>query len=368
MWRFLFSCFCLFMFNLCTVQAQVNCRTPNRERGKCIRLSSCAVLYDAVLTKDPKVVKFLRESQCGFSEEPFVCCGSVAFFAPPPTSPRILDRRPYLLTSNQECGYEDVTSKVIGGKVTAPEEFPWTALLGYKNSSGFEQFSCGGTLINERYILTAAHCVKGESIRIAGPLHKVRLGEWNTETDPDCYGGGTVKVCSEKPQDFGIEEAIPHPDYVEEARDRYHDIALIRMDGNARFSKFVRPACVPHPSSEQIAVGDTLEVVGWGKTETGKSSPFKLKVQVPLVAETSCNEIFSRASVYIRSSQLCAGGEKNKDACHGDSGGPLLAQRNNQFYVVGVVSFGAVCGMEGVPGIYTRVSQYRDRIEGNLLP
>ncbi|KRT80414.1 Trypsin, partial [Oryctes borbonicus] len=341
MWCFRFLCICFFVFNLYTVQAQVSCRTPNGENARCVPINSCTILYEAVLTKDPEVVRFLRESQCGYSSGPLVCCGSVASFAPPPTSTIILNRRPDLLPDTQECGYQDDADRILNGEITIPEEFPWAALLGYRNSSGFEQFSCGATLISQRYVLTAAHCVAGKILRAVGTLHKVRLGEWNTETDPDCYGGGTFKVCTEKPQDFGIEEAIPHGDYVDGTRDRYHDIALIRMNGNARISKYVRPACVPQPSSDQITTANKLVVVGWGKTETGKYSAIRLKLKVPLVSEASCNGVFSRAGVNVRSSQLCAGGEKNKDSCNGDSGGPLLIERNNIFYVVGVVSFGA---------------------------
>lgn len=62
---------------------------------------------------------------------------------------------------------------------------------------------------------------------------KVRLGEWNTETNPDCFGT-QPKVCTDKPQDFGVEQAIPHREYVDGSRDRYHDIALIRMNGQAK--------------------------------------------------------------------------------------------------------------------------------------
>ncbi|GJQ74218.1 CLIPB9 [Trypoxylus dichotomus] len=363
-----FFCLCLFALNLYSVQAQVSCRTPNGESARCISINDCPVLYDAVLTKDPEVVRFLRDSQCGYSGGPLVCCGITASFAPPPTSPTILNRRPDLLPSNDQCGYQEDKDRILGGNITIPEEFPWSARLGYRNSSGHEEYSCGGTLISERYVLTAAHCVSGRILIVVGALHKVRLGEWNAETDPDCYGGGSFKVCTEKPQDFGIERAIPHADYVDGTKDRYHDIALIRMNGNARFSKFVRPVCLPQPSSDQITASDKLIVVGWGKTETGRYSPIRLKLRVPLVSESNCNAVFNRAGVNVRGGQLCAGGEKNKDSCNGDSGGPLLVERNERFYVVGVVSFGAVCGTEGWPGIYSRVSQYRDWIEGNIRP
>lgn len=124
---------------------------------------------------------------------------------------------------------------------------------------------------------------------------------------------------------------------------------------------------MPKPDTE-VTTGQRLSVVGWGKTETGRYSPVKLKLKVPIVSESNCNRMFNRAGVNVRTSQLCAGGEKDKDSCNGDSGGPLLAEVNQRFYIEGIVSFGAVCGTEGWPGIYTRVSRYRDWIEGNIRP
>ncbi|KAK9739025.1 Trypsin [Popillia japonica] len=380
--QFLFLC--VLVFSLHNVKAQSNCRTPNDEPAMCVPIRECSILYDAVLSRDPEVIRFLRESQCGNAGGPLVCCGSTAEWRT--SAPTIANRRPDLLP--EDCGRQE-DNKILNGQTTHPTEFPWTALLGYRNASGYEQFSCGGsthfsnlayffqednkilngqtthptefpnasgyeqfscgaTLINERYVLTAAHCVTGRILRAVGALVKVRLGEWNTETNPDCFGT-QPKVCTDKPQDFGVEQAIPHREYVDGSRDRYHDIALIRMNGQAKNTQFVRPVCLPKPDTE-VTTGQRLSVVGWGKTETGRYSPVKLKLKVPIVSESNCNRMFNRAGVNVRTSQLCAGGEKDKDSCNG------------------IVSFGAVCGTEGWPGIYTRVSRYRDWIEGNIRP
>ncbi|KAK9739026.1 Trypsin [Popillia japonica] len=389
--QFLFLC--VLVFSLHNVKAQSNCRTPNDEPAMCVPIRECSILYDAVLSRDPEVIRFLRESQCGNAGGPLVCCGSTAEWrtsgdqicylkiAVAKKTTRFLTGKlpirqnsrgqlsyffqednkilngqtthptefPWtaLLGYRNASGYEQF-SFILNGQTTHPTEFPWTALLGYRNASGYEQFSCGATLINERYVLTAAHCVTGRILRAVGALVKVRLGEWNTETNPDCFGT-QPKVCTDKPQDFGVEQAIPHREYVDGSRDRYHDIALIRMNGQAKNTQFVRPVCLPKPDTE-VTTGQRLSVVGWGKTETGRYSPVKLKLKVPIVSESNCNRMFNRAGVNVRTSQLCAGGEKDKDSCNG------------------IVSFGAVCGTEGWPGIYTRVSRYRDWIEGNIRP
>nr|QYL00320.1 pro-phenoloxidase activating protein I [Holotrichia parallela] len=352
----------LFVLNVYTIEAQTSCHTPNGEVAKCIRINECPILYDAVLTTDPKVVDFLQKSKCGFSGVPFVCCGSAASFAlPPVTVTRV--RRPDLLP--KDCGTQLDEEKILGGEMTALAEFPWTVLVGYKNASGFEKFSCGGSLINNRYVVTAAHCAAGRVLTVVGALNKIRLGEWNTNTDPDCYGDRKIQVCSEKPVDYGIEEVIVHNDYKEAERSRYHDIALIRLNRYVDFTDFIRPVCLPQMTDE-ANVGERLTVTGWGKTERVNFSPIKLKVEVPVVSQSQCNSKFTQVRVKVQQTQLCAGGESGKDSCNGDSGGPLLKSRSDRFYLEGIVSFGADCGTQGWPGIYTKVSKYRDWIESNL--
>lgn len=110
-------------------------------------------------------------------------------------------------------------------------------------------------------------------------------------------------------------------------------------------------------------------MAGWGKTEYDFSSPIKLKLLVPVQPLHSCAATFTRANVNIRDTQLCAGGEAGKDSCNGDSGGPLMNYALNdtsQFYIEGIVSFGARCGLGGWPGVYTRVNRYLDWIQSNI--
>lgn len=120
---------------------------------------------------------------------------------------------------------------------------------------------------------------------------------------------------------------------------------------------------------EQAKVGESLFTAGWGKTEYANASPIKLKVSVPIISLNTCAATFRQARIQLRDSQLCAGGESGKDSCNGDSGGPLmnLAPNNSiQFYVEGIVSFGARCGKQGWPGVYTRVNKYLDWIIRNV--
>jgi len=117
--------------------------------------------------------------------------------------------------------------------------------------------------------------------------------------------------------------------------------------------------------------GEKLFIAGWGKTENRSESNIKLKLQVPVKSNSECSERYSIARVDLGKGQVCAGGERGRDSCRGDSGGPLMTVNSDNgetnWYAVGVVSFGpSPCGMEGWPGVYTRVAEYADWIVDKL--
>lgn len=117
--------------------------------------------------------------------------------------------------------------------------------------------------------------------------------------------------------------------------------------------------------------GFVAEAVGWGRTENYTTSDVKLKVEVPIVALNECKDKF-RSITNIDNSQICAGGEKGKDSCNGDSGGGLmletkLSSGKSRWIAVGLVSFGTpACGVENWPGVYTRIASFMDWIKQNM--
>ena len=352
------------------------CTTPNNENAQCISIYDCGVLYNSLTSKDSQIIRFLRQSQCGYNQVPYVCCGTVATYqsaSRPATSrpPTNSGNRPSNLLPNRgTCGFQE-GSKVLGGTQTTHSEFPWMALLEYrKNVGGGRTFSCGGALITTRNVLTAAHCVTGKIREQVGLLISVRLGEWNTDTSQDCVNVDGFALCNEEPINVAVENFVAHEDYDDSSINRYHDIALVRLARAVQFTDFIQPICLPTPA-ERAAVGNQLWVAGWGRTEYANSSPVKLKVRLPIVSNSQCSNTFRRAGVSLSNSQLCAGGERNKDSCNGDSGGPLMQvmnpDTNPQWYVEGIVSFGTRCGTENWPGIYTRVVDYLDWINNNLV-
>lgn len=267
------------------------------------------------------------------------------------------------------CGIY-TSDRIVGGIETGIDEFPWMALLEYTfKDTGKKVFGCGGSLIDERHILTAAHCLFENPV-----LTSVRLGEWNTSTELDCFPPVppfTVSDdCADPPIDVAVSKIFKHPSYNKDGQE-YNDIAVIRLEKSVNYSYFIKPICLP--SDENLRnktnfAGMKFIVSGWGRTETSVSSDTKLKTSVDGVNLVECNAAYQQLGRVITDKQLCAGGKKSRDSCQGDSGGPLMTlyqeNKQNYAYLAGVVSFGPQkCGLKGWPGIYTRVGAYVDWIK-----
>ncbi|KAG5873545.1 hypothetical protein JTB14_007353 [Gonioctena quinquepunctata] len=368
------GCFLLFTIELCNLYVEAQrggpCRTPNGQSAICRSIYDCNSLLGVIRTRDTVQLRFIRESQCGHDSDPLVCCGTATNYMTTATQASVSGRRlvgsggnrntqftrNQLIPTRSSCGFQE-TDKIFDGQETALDEFPWMVLLQYMNSAGNRRWSCAGTLISNRYVLTAAHCVTGDILQKVGRLVTARLGEYNTETEIDCKSS---RNCNQRPLDMAIDSIIAHPGYDNNNANRYDDIALIRLSRAVTYTNYIRPICLPEPN-ESANLGEPVTVAGWGKTERLNRSPIKLKVEIPIAEREQCTQKFSSESIILRDSQICAGGQRGRDSCTGDSGGPLMKTSKSdpsQWYQEGIVSFGAQCGSEGWPGIYTKVADY----------
>lgn len=202
----------------------------------------------------------------------------------------------------------------------------------------------------------------------------VRLGEWNKLTSPDCKRN---EGCAYPHIDVGIEKNIVHERYRTNDRNYYNDIALIRLAESIEYTYFVKPICLPIVSNLGTKTNYTnyrFTVAGWGRTESDKLSDVLMKVNLIGVSKRDCNYVYNQINKTITDNQLCAGTEAGKDSCQGDSGGPLMGfarlRRKTApfYYITGVVSYGVGCGVEGWPGIYTRIGAYVSWIRSKLEP
>uniref|UniRef100_A0A182MTH9 Peptidase S1 domain-containing protein n=1 Tax=Anopheles culicifacies TaxID=139723 RepID=A0A182MTH9_9DIPT len=275
-----------------------------------------------------------------------------------------------LVFDTDSCGIPSFGGKIRGGQLAEIDEFPWMAMLLYERDNNVLAQGCGGALISHTYVITAAHCVVGKNFQqTKGRLKFVRLREYNIYTNPDCVYEVNADDCSEDMIDLPPQDIIPHPQYNPESTNQEHDIALIRIEQTPPFNDFLRSICLPERNFESSATtGKKLSVSGWGRTDIFKDnlgpdalSPIKLKLSLPYVDRDKCSKTFRPWSFSLGPGQMCAGGERAKDTCAGDSGSPLMSYdiQGGIWYITGIVSLGVrSCGVEGVPGVYTNVHHY----------
>ena len=245
--------------------------------------------------------------------------------------------------------------KIVGGVAALPGEYPWIVSIKWAYGSHF----CGGTIVDRRHIISAAHCFHDFTLRTQEPsAMEVTIGEH-------------LQNGLEQPVDsirIKVQSIRLHPAY--KAESKLNDIAVLTLQDNITWSSTVQPACLPDPS--QFQPPNTGITAGWGATDTFRSSSDVLrKVQVPIWNNDTCLKLLRNRLNYNGngSEQMCAGGRNLKDSCDGDSGSPLMALYTNQLHVVGIVSGGLVleCGKPGLPSLYTRVANYINWIQQSLV-
>ncbi|XP_057585714.1 transmembrane protease serine 11E-like isoform X3 [Hippopotamus amphibius kiboko] len=227
--------------------------------------------------------------------------------------------------------------RIAGGREVQEGEWPWQASLQW---DGIHR--CGATLISDTWLVSAAHCFR---------VYK-DPARWTASF------GVTIQPPKVKQ---GLRRIIVHEKYKYPSHD--YDISVAELSSPVPFTNAIHRICLPDASCE-FHPADVMFVTGFGALHNDGSSQNHLRqVQVDLIDTKICNEPKAYNNT-ITSRMLCAGSLKgNRDACQGDSGGPLVSpDARDIWYLAGIVSWGDECGHPTKPGVYTRVTTFRDWI------
>jgi len=255
-----------------------------------------------------------------------------------------------LMLLNSSFTFADDTqfsTRVVGGSDSASGAWPWIV---YVQAGGY---LCGGSLIDDDTVMTAAHCVHDGDDPIAANRITVTIGEYDT-TDSS-------------PSTTAISDVYIHEDYNPETDVSSNDIALLRLSTVSAITPVDRAST--STTTTAVSARSTVTLLGWGSTVARASDEVSTntlattlqEATLPLQTDSQCSS--SYGSTYVSSTMLCAGADAGGiDSCQGDSGGPLLIGSEQ----LGIVSFGSGCAQAGFPGVYVRVATYDSWIENFL--
>ncbi|XP_039878650.1 suppressor of tumorigenicity 14 protein homolog [Simochromis diagramma] len=249
--------------------------------------------------------------------------------------------------ANCDCGTSLYSStRIVGGRGANVGEWPWQVSLHFKGLGHM----CGASVLSDRWLLTAAHCVQDTTVYKLSQAHK-----WEA-----FLGLQVQNQTNEWTVKRGVKQIITHRYY-----NRYNedsDIALMELDTRVSLTQHIRPICLPS-STYFFPSGQEAWITGWGTTlQGGTATAILQKAEVKIINSWLCNILLNYR---VTGNMLCAGVlSGGVDTCKGDSGGPLsVANSRGRFFLAGVTSWGKGCARIYAPGVYTRVTKYRSWIK-----
>ncbi|XP_045854206.1 serine protease 48 [Meles meles] len=244
------------------------------------------------------------------------------------------------------CGRPVYSGRIVGGQDAVAGHWPWQVSVHLG-----ENHVCGGSLVSDRWILTAAHCLKTLS--------------WGT------WLGFIQLDQTSQSVNHRVFKIITHP----QTQHTTADIALLKLVSRVTFTSSILPICLPR-ITKQLTIPASCWVTGWGnvKDDEDRDSPSILQeAEVPVFDRKACEQLYNpigsmlpESMPVIQDDEICAGDTaKMKDSCKGDSGGPLSCHINGVWTQIGLVSWGLGCA-KSLPGVYASMIYYQKWIETTI--
>ncbi|XP_076477497.1 venom protease [Bombus vancouverensis nearcticus] len=340
---FLSSVFIVLLYSICTLsvtdQTQhvfsetysinlINC--PNDK--KCTFVEHCPAILNLMNHNLLPIHRF-RQAICGYENiKPKVCCDvdsnmMNSFFT---QKDGASFTRSNLIP---ECG-----RSFVHGDVNSIGMYPFVARIGFKSNTGQIKYPCNGVILNQRTILTTASCALAKSSIYQ--LDSVLVGEFNTDTDPDC---NTQKI--------NISYVIKHPNY---RSDTFaNNIAMLRLKESIQYTVTAQPVCLL-PRDGYVNVGMNPILVGWGKLASQKVNTCKQQLlKMRIVSTEECMNYYNQGSTV----ELCTIGDE--EPCSGYNGSPLLFKYGDTYFLLGILSYGSDCSMtNNFPSVFVNIQKY----------
>jgi len=266
------------------------------------------------------------------------------------------------LVSTHGCGIPAIkpsfVGKIYNGQDAVPNSWPWmVSLRGRRENGSYTRHFCGGSIIDEKTILTAAHCVTPFNTSVL----KIFVGLHNSSATPSASDIYSVSAIHIHP---GLDQSMFR-----------NDVAVVKLNKSLIFSDKVSTVCLPSANSHETLYGKDVVALGWGFTEEGTFATILQQADLLVLNSSFFDEIIKKFGVFIPTEQYAVledSADRDTGVCFGDSGGPLLNYDGSKWTLYGLSSYGEVnsdgnCNITE-PSVFSSVPFYLDFIKNYTEP